>query len=153
MYSKQEVKKTRELFYTSFGKYMGKNKSIHGKHIKWVNYPTHVRHIYVRLFSNSKLAKIYIELQHKDDEIRSLYFEQFKQLKSAFENCVGSWIWIEYAQNELNQSSSRIEKEIQNVNIFDKNTWSVIFHFFEENLIKFDAFWIDFKDIFKQLDD
>ena len=66
---------------------------------------------------------------------------------------VGSWIWIEYAQNELNQSSSRIEKEIQNVNIFDKNTWSVIFHFFEENLIKFDAFWIDFKDLFKQLDD
>ena len=117
MYSKQEVKKTRELFYTSFGKYMGKNKSIHGKRIKWVNYPTHVRHIYVRLFSNSKMAKIYIELQHKDDEIRSLYFEQFKQLKSAFENCVGSWIWIEYAQNELNQSSSRIEKEIQNVNI------------------------------------
>ena len=79
--------------------------------------------------------------------------KQFKQLKSAFENCVGSWIWIEYAQNELNQSSSRIEKEIQNVNIFDKNTWSVIFHFFEENLIKFDAFWIDFKDLFKQLDD
>ena len=99
------------------------------------------------------MAKIYIELQHKDDEIRSLYFEQFKQLKSAFENCVGSWKWIEYAQNELNQSSSRIEKEIQNVNIFDKNTWSVIFHFFEENLIKFDAFWIDFKDLFKQLDD
>ena len=79
--------------------------------------------------------------------------KQFKQLKSAFESCVGSWIWIEYAQNELNQSSSRIEKEIQNVNIFDKNTWSVIFHFFEENLIKFDAFWIDFKDLFKQLDD
>ena len=43
--------------------------------------------------------------------------------------------------------------QIQNVNIFDKNTWSVIFHFFEENLIKFDAFWIDFKDLFKQLDD
>ena len=120
MYSKQEVKKTRELFYTSFGKYMVKNKSIHGKRIKWVNYPTHVRHIYVRLFSNSNMAKIYIELQHKDDEIRSLYFEQFKQLKSAFESCVGSWIWIEYAQNELNQSSSRIEKEIQNVNILIK---------------------------------
>ena len=153
MYSKQEVKKTRELFYTSFGKYMGKNKSIYGKRIKWVNYPTHVKHIYVRLFSNSKMAKIYIELQHKDPEIRALYFEKFKQLKSVFEDSVGSWTWVENSLNELNLPSSRIEKEIQNVNIFDKSTWSIIFQFFEENLIKFDAFWIDFKDLFKQLDD
>ena len=153
MYSKQEVKKTRELFYTSFGKYMGKNKSIFRKRIKWVNYPTHVKHIYVRLFSDSRTAKIYIELQHKDAEIRALYFEQFKQLKSAFEDSVGSWTWVENSLNELNLPSSRIENEIQNVNIFDKNTWSTIFHFYEENLVKFDSFWNDFKDVFKQLDD
>ena len=153
MYNKQQINETKELFYTSFGKYMGKNKSVLGKKIKWINYPTQIKHTYIRLFVDDKLAKIYIELQHKDEEIRALYFEQFKQLKSAFESCVGSWIWTECAQNEFNQFSSRIEKEVQNVNIFDKNTWSVIFHFFEENLIKFDAFWINFKDLFKQLDD
>ncbi len=132
---------------------MGKNKSIFGKRIKWVNYPTNIKHIYVRLFADNKLAKVYIELQHKDEEIRALYFEQFEQVKSAFENSVGTWEWKKNSWNELNKPSSRIEKEIQNVNIFDKSTWSIIFHFFEENLVKFDAFWNDFKDIFKQLDD
>ena len=153
MYNKQQIKETKELFYTSFGKYMGKNKSVLGKKIKWINYPTQIKHTYVRLFVDDKLAKVYIELQHKDDEIRALYFEQFKQLKSPFEHIVGIWNWEENSYNEINQPSSRIEKEIQDVNIFDKNTWSKIFHFYEENLVKFDAFWVDFKDIFKQLDD
>ena len=75
------------------------------------------------------------------------------QLKSAFEDSVGSWTWVENSLNELNLPYSRIEKEIQNIIFLDKSTWSIIFDFYDENLIKFDTFLIDFKDLFKQLDD
>ena len=51
--------------------------------IKWINYPTKVKHIYVRLYADHKIAKVMIELQHKDEEIRGL-FEQLT-IKTAFE--------------------------------------------------------------------
>lgn len=153
MYNKQQIKETKELFYTSFGKYMGKNKSVLGKKIKWINYPTKIKHIYVRLYADQEIAKVMIELQHKDEEIRGLFFEQFKQLKTAFENIAGKWNWNELSANDIKLPCSRIEVIKENVNIFDKNTWASVFRFYEENLIKFDIFWVEFKDVFKQLED
>ena len=41
------------------------------------------------------------------------------QLKSAFEDSVGSWTWVENSLNELNLPYSRIEKEIQNIIFLD----------------------------------
>ena len=153
MYNRIKIKETKQLFYTSFGKYMGKHRSTHGKKIKWINYPTKIKHIYVRLYADQEIAKVMIELQHKDEEIRGLFFEQFKQLKTAFENIAGKWNWNELSANDIKLPCSRIEVIKENVNIFDKNTWASVFRFYEENLIKFDIFWVEFKDVFKQLED
>ena len=61
--------------------------------------------------------------------------------------------WNENSTNDIELPCSRIEITKENVNIFDKNTWASVFRFYEENLIKFDSFWIEFKEVFKQLED
>ena len=64
----------------------------------------------------------------------------------------GKWNWNENSTNDIELPCSRIEITKENVNIFDKNTWASVFRFYE-NLIKFDSFWVEFKDVFKQLED
>ena len=154
MYSKEEIKETKTLFYTSFGKYMNKNKSLEGKRIKWMNYPTRVKHIYTRLHVDKKSASLFIDLQHRDNEIRELFYEQFMELKTVFTSIMGdTWIWEKNALNDSGLKCSRISIVLVDVNLFEKKTWPDIFNFFEENLVNFDQFWNEFKDLFKQLED
>jgi hypothetical protein len=154
MYSREFKKSNRVLFYTSFGKYMSKNKSLYDNKNKWLNYSTHVKPIYVRLNTSSKIAAVNIDIQHKDVEIRNLFYAQFIELKIPFESILGNnWDWNISAVNESNVSCSRISIQIHDVSIFDKGSWPKIFEFFKINLMNFDQFWHEFNEPFKQLSD
>jgi hypothetical protein len=154
MYGKEESIALRKLFWTSFGKYIGHNKSASGKKGKWLNYKTGVKDIYFRMDVDKKTAKVSIDLQHSDPGIRVLFFEQFKEVKTVFESTTNSsdWIWLEEYTDNFNKQISRIYVEIENVNLYDKNTWNVIFPFFSKHLLALDEFWEEFKDLFKQLE-
>ena len=78
MFSKNEKKEMRVLFFTSFGKYMSNELSSNGKKIKWLNYPTKIKGIHFKLHCDKNHASIFIDIQHKDEEIRKLFFDQFK---------------------------------------------------------------------------
>jgi len=154
MYNRDFKKSYKKLFYTSFGKYMRRNISQYNIKNKWLNYKTNVKPIYLRLNTSHISASINIDIQCKDVEIQYLYYKQFKELKFVFENILGKdWDWNFAYKNEYSINYSRITKSITNVNIYDKNTWPTIFIFFEKNLLKFDLFWKEFNEIFKQLED
>ena len=119
MYDKDTVKKTKTEFYTSFGKFMGKHHSSQGNKVKWVNYNTGIKHIYLRLEADKKSARICIDLQHKDDDIRELFYEQFKALKTVFHEIMKTeWVWVEKHINETGFDQCRIYIEINEFNIF-----------------------------------
>ena len=86
MYSKEETKKLKRDFWTSFGVYMKKHNVRLGKKINWVNYNTKIKDIYFRLNVTNKKATFYIEIQHKDLDIREIYYEQFTELKKVLES-------------------------------------------------------------------
>ena len=52
MYSKEYKSEMKKLFYTSFGKYMSKNKSINDTKIKWLNYKTNIKDLYFKIDCN-----------------------------------------------------------------------------------------------------
>ncbi|MCB9189313.1 MAG: DUF4268 domain-containing protein [Flavobacteriales bacterium] len=153
MFSKEEAKELTKLFWTSFGKFMGKHQSFHGKHIKWVNYKTGVRDMYFRLRADSKKAEVAIEIQHKDDGIRELFYDQFLELKAVFKDMVGEWTWEKDIYNDQSILISKIYIECdRKVNVYDKNTWKDGFEFFEKNIVPLDEFWSEFCEIFKYLE-
>ena len=152
MYDKDTVKNTKTEFYTSFGKFMGNHRSAHGNKVKWVNYNTGIKHLYLRLEADKKSARICIDLQHKDDDIRELFYEQFKALKTVFHEIMKTeWVWVEKHINETGFDQCRIYIEIDEFNIFDKTTWKKAFKFYKNYLLKFDSFWVEFKDLFLQM--
>ena len=153
MFSKKENKEIRVLFFTSFGRYMSNELSSNGEKIKQFNYPTKIKDIHFKLHCDKNYASIFVDIQHKDEDIRELFFEQFKDLKKPFIQYLGtSWSWEKEYKNEIGFSYSRIIRKINNVSIYEKNSWSKIFRFYKSNLLKLDEFWINFNEIFKQLE-
>lgn len=152
MYSRQEASKLRQEFWTRFGQYMIPVVSAEGEKVNWINYKTGEKNISFRMYADNKKAGIAIELTHPDKEIRQIYFEQFLQLKSQFDNVLKeAWIWQSQVQGEHERMISRIYKEIDGVSIFQKQDWGELISFFKPRIIALDDFWSSVKYAFESL--
>lgn len=128
---------------------MGKYRSVSGKKVKWVNYKTGVKDIYFRLECDKKQASIGIELQHKDEGIRDLFFEQFRELKRVLEAETNEeWNWETEAFTPSGTPIYRICTVCNGVNVYRKDDWREIFNFFEPRMVALDRFWVEFGEIF-----
>lgn len=152
MYKRDEVSLLREEFWTAFGKYMEPVPSSEGMRINWINYRTSFKDLYFRMDANQKIATISISLEHKDEGIRELYFNQFEEFKNLLHTTLKEeWEWQQ--NHPINDSKviSRIYKEISGASIFNKDHWPELISFFKPRIIALDQFWEDAKYIFESL--
>lgn len=149
MFSKEEARELKTLFWTSFGKFMGKHRSASGRKVKWVNYKTGVRDLYFRLECDKKQASISIELQHRDEGIRDLFLDQFKELRRVLESELGEeWDWETEVWTPAGNAIYRIGTVRHDVNVYRKDDWKEIFEFFEPRIVALDTFWSEFGELF-----
>lgn len=148
MLSKQELKDKNIQFWTDFKSYMSKHKSTTGRRINWINYPTEIKFIFLRLEVDKFGARICFDIQAKDSSVREIIWEQMEELKKVMESSMGEdGTWnFNYSTTKIS-SFSRIKWELDTVNYFRESDEEPIFKFFEEKLIAFDEFYQDFKDI------
>ena len=152
MFTKEEAKAIKTEFWTAFGVYMRKHQSQSGKKIKWVNYLTGVKDIYFRLYADRNEAKVSIDLQHRNEGIRTLFFEQFKSLEHLLpEPFKSNALWLSHAEHPTKGQFSAIFVSIDQVNIYRKDDWSKMFLFYETNILCLDEFWSEFSEIFVDL--
>jgi hypothetical protein len=143
MYTKQEISKQKQAFWTAFGRYMKPVLSADGEEISWLNYKTGIKQIYFKMEADSKQADISIVLLHSDPEERQLYFERFVRLKSILFDSLGEsdWIWIRETADGYGKKISLIYKGLSGVNIFRNEDWPAIISFLKPRIIALDAFW------------
>lgn len=153
MYSKEESKSLRKEFWTTFGVYMKKYNKVYHNKIRWVNYNTRCKDIYLRLDIDKKNAFFSFDIQHKDEGMRAIFYEQFQELKAVItESFEHKLTWDPLYYNEFGELS-RIYVELPNVSVFNKNTWQESFQFMEKNIVSGHDFWEDFGEIFLNLAD
>lgn len=153
MYTKDEKRNFKIEFWNTFGVLMKKHNREFGR-VKWVNYKSNVKDVYFRLDFTEKKATFSIELQHRDDDIRALFYEQFLELKKVLTDSVkDELVWESLVFNDFDYPTSRISSELLDVKLYNKDTWSAVFQFFESNMVGLHRFWTDFGMIFKQLED
>lgn len=123
-----------------------------GTKTNWINYKTGVKDLYLKMDATGKTTRIGIEITHKDQGLRDLFYEQLQEFKLLIEQAMNEeWIWDQNMFNESGKSISRIYIEIHG-NIFVKDEWGEMFSFLKKRLIAFDDFWSDAKDVFKALE-
>lgn len=142
----------RQQFWTSFGLYMSPVLSAEGEKVNWINYRTGEKNIFFRMHADNKNAVIAIELTHRDEVIRSLYFEQFVQFRNQFEEIMHeTWNWQAQDLDETGKSISRIYMAKPGPSIFQRQDWPELISFFKPRLIALDAFWSSVKYAFENL--
>ena len=81
MFSKEESRQLNYSFWNGFNEYMSKVRSSNGRKTNWSSYPSDVKSIFIRLEVDSKGARLCFDIQHKDDELRAIIWEQMTELK------------------------------------------------------------------------
>jgi hypothetical protein len=148
MLSREEQKLKNQLFWSDFRDLMVKVKSSNGRKINWLNYPSDVKDIYIRLHVDSKSAKLCFDIQSRDSGIRSIIWEQMTELKKIMEVTMGcKGIWDEQFYNNEGVAISQIKWEKHGVNFYDENHKREIFEFLKEKLVAFDLFYQEFKEV------
>lgn len=148
MFSKEERKEIHEGFWKRFKSYTSKLRNEDGRRINWLNYPTSLKQIYVRLHADNQCARFSIEIQDKDEGVRDLIWEQFHELQKVMENEMPEpGVWSTNAFNLANQPIYRISWTLDDVNMYKTHDEEAIFEFYKKHLIGFDKFYTDFKEV------
>ena len=152
MYSRQEASQMKQEFWTVFGQYLQPIPSADGEKVNWVNYKTGDKNIRFRMDADNKMAVISIELIHKDDGIRQLYYDQFSEFRSLFHQVMGEeWYWLPQNSDENGRTRSMVYRQQTGLNIFNKEDWPALISFFKPRLIALDEFWSNVKYQFEIL--
>lgn len=143
MYTKEEVSRQKQAFWTTFGRYMQPVLSAEGVAVGWLNYKTGIQGIQFKMEADHNHTSIAILLSHKDATIHAQQYERLKQLKIMLEKELDGevWDWRENHTDEWGKTVSMVAKELAGVNIHRKEDWPAMISFLKQRIIALDAFW------------
>ena len=141
MFSKEESRLIRQEFWTSFGKSFPR---------KWLLYNTKIKGLSFKFHFDTKKALVALDLEDDLDN-RINCWEKLLALKSILlDEYLPNAIFEEEYYLENGKEISRIYVPLeQKVSIHNKNTWQQTMEFFNENMLLFEAFFDEYKDIIK----
>ncbi|WP_298344093.1 DUF4268 domain-containing protein [uncultured Algibacter sp.] len=139
MFSKEESRRLRQEFWTSFGKSFPR---------KWILYDTKLKGLSFKFYFDNKKALVALDLED-DLEYRIKYWEKLLALKSILlDEYLPDAIYDEEYILENHKEISRIYLPLeQKVSIHNKNSWRDVMEFFNENMLRFEAFFEEYKDV------
>ncbi len=148
MYKKEEIRELKTRFWAEFKSYMSRTRSAAGRNNNWINYPSEIRFIYIRVDADESGARLCFDIQAKDEGVRAIIWEQMHELKRVLEHEMGtSGVWLENCHSESVPSFNRIVWERSDLSIFREEDHPEIFAFLKDRLVHFDQFYDNFKDI------
>lgn len=127
---------------------MREHKSSNGRGINWLNYPSDVKSIFIRMQVDKKTTALNFDVQFKDPDILAIVWEQLHEMRKLMETTMemeGQWLEHNYLNN--GQQYYRIQWSIDNLNYHKLEDREEIYSFLEATLLKFDEFYQEFKEI------
>ncbi len=148
MLSKEELKQKNTAFWEQFRKSIKDQRSSNGRQMNWINYPTDVKDVYVRMEVDAKGARLCFDIQPKDNGIRSIIWEQMTELNKVMSDEMGIEAqWDEKSHYWNGRLISRIKWEDDSLNYFKEEDIPLINDFLKDKLTRFDRFYQEYKDI------
>ena len=139
MFSKEESREIKELFWTSFGKSFPR---------KWTLYNTKLKGLSFKFYFDNKKAFVTLDLED-DLENRINYWEKLVSLKSILlDEYLPEAIYDEEYILDNGKEISRIYVPLEKkVSIHNKNSCQEVMVFFNTHMALFEDFFEEYKDI------
>jgi hypothetical protein len=148
MLSKQESSDLNKRFWGELHMRMRSHKSSNGRSISWLNYPSDVKGIYIRMLVDKRHAAVQFDMQFKDESIREIVWEQMEELKKVMELTMEiEGYWRKDIPNAEGNTINQIAWELNDVNLYNEKDHEKIYSFLQTTIVKFDLFYQEFKEI------
>ena len=144
MYSKEEVQKLKREFWVAFADKYPR---------KWVLYDTKIKDFSFKFYVDNKKAQVLIDIEHRNDDIRKIYFEKLESLKSILEDdFVKDLVFEKNYVLENGKNISRIWVEKIGVSVSNRKYWDEIFDFYSEKMNAIEMFYLEYGDYIRDLE-
>ena len=150
MYSKEEAKSLREEFWDRFRTMSTRRRTRKKLPGNWLLTNTGVKALNLRFHVDREVAQVGIDLETRNMEKRLELFEKLESVKKILEEAMQeSMIWeIEYIR-ENGKSVSRVYLQLEDVDIYNRDTWQKTHQFMYEKMMRLEAFFREYRDFFK----
>lgn len=143
MFSKQEAQQIKKEFWTAFGKSFPR---------KWLLYNTKIKDFSFKFSVDNKKAEVSLDIEMKDELYRNAYYEKIWSLEDILrDDYIVDFQKDEYYVNASGKTLARYWVELNQVSVYNKETWRDIFEFFVERMDAFERFYYDFEDFIKDV--
>jgi hypothetical protein len=144
MYSKEETQRLKREFWVDFAEKYPR---------KWVLYDTKIKDFSFKFYVDNKKAQVLIDIEHRNDEKRNLYFEKLESLKTILEDdFVKDLVFERNFVLENGKTISRIWVEKGNVSVSNRKYWDEIFEFFDAKMHAVEMFYLEYGDYIRDLE-
>jgi len=144
MYSKEEAQKLKREFWVSFADKYPR---------KWVLYDTKIKDFSFKFYVDNKKAQVIIDIEHRNDERRIVYFEKLESLKSILDDdFIKDLVFEKNHTLESGKNISRIWVEKLDVSVSNRKYWDEIFDFFNEKMHAVEMFYLEYGDYIRDLE-
>ena len=144
MYSKEEAQRLKREFWIDFAEKYPR---------KWILYDTKIKDFSFKFFADNKKAQVIIDIEHRNDEKRIVYFEKLESLKTILEDdFVKDLVFEKNFTLESGKTISRVWVEKKGISISNRNHWNEIFDFFYENMNNLEMFFFECGDYIRDLE-
>ena len=144
MYSKEETQRLKREFWVAFAEKYPR---------KWVLYDTKTKDFSFKFYVDNKKAQVLIDIEHRNDEKRTIYFEKLESLKSILEDdFVKDLVFEKNFVLENGKTISRIWVEKSGVSVSNSKYWDEIFDFFNEKMHAIEMFYLEYGDYIRDLE-
>ena len=144
MYSKEEAQRMKREFWIEFAENYPR---------KWILYDTKIKDFSFKFYADNKKAQVLIDIEHRNDEKRIVYFEKIESLKTILEDdFVKDLVFEKNFTLESGKTISRIWIEKIGLSISNRNHWNAIFDFFYENMNALEMFYFEYGDYIRNLE-
>ncbi len=144
MYSKEETQRLKREFWVAFAENYPR---------KWVLYDTKIKDFSFKFYVDNKKAQVLIDIEHRSDEKRQIYFEKLESLKNILEDdFVKDLVFEKNFVLENGKTISRIWVEKSGVSVSNRNYWDEIFDFFNDKMHALEMFYLEYGDYIRDLE-
>ena len=144
MYSKEEAQRLKREFWIEFAEKYPR---------KWILYDTKIKDFSFKFYVDNKKAQVLIDIEHRSDEKRTIYFEKLESLKTILEDdFVKDLVFEKNFVLENGKKISRIWVEKTDVSVSNRKYWDEIFDFFFEKMNALEMFYFEYGDYIRDLE-
>lgn len=144
MYSREETQRLKREFWVEFAQKYPR---------KWLLYDTKIKDFSFKFYIDNRKAQVLIDIEHRSDEKRNIYFEKIESLKNILEEeFIKDLVFEREFHLENGKTISRIWVEKLDVSVSNRKYWDEIFDFFNEKMHALEMFFYEYEDYIKDLE-